>query len=483
MSNQINHIYEFGDFRLETAEQLLLRRGEPIPLTPKAFDTLLVLVQSSGHLVEKDELMKRIWADDFVEEANLARNVWTLRKVLNDDNGEHRYIETVPKRGYRFLVPVREIASDESGVLIQRRVRARIVSEEEEISEEPQVRTKPAIRPRHVTEMMAQPLTHPRRYEYRNAALWAFTIALLLGIATIGGVLFRNALSKGPTKAIESAAVLPFSNLSNDPELDYLSEGITENLINRLSQASRLKIIAHNSVLRYKGKQIDPKKVGNELGVQAVLIGRLEARGGELSISSELVDTRDGSHLWGENYDRRISDLQSLQRELAQDMATALRLQFSGEEQTRLTQPHTRNAEAYQLYLKGRYFWNKRTTEGIKKGLECFEQAIRLDPDYAAAYVGLADCYGVLSQAGDSSPNDVMPKAKAAALNALRIDETLAEAHASLAMIDELYDWNWKSADTEFKRAIELNPNYATAHHWYAMYLSAMEDTMKHWRK
>src|SRR5438034_5840985 len=224
MSNQINHIYEFGDFRLETAEQLLLRRGEPIPLTRKAFDTLLVLVQSSGHLIEKDELMKRVWADDFVEEANLARNVWTLRRALNDDNGEHRYIETVPKRGYRFLVPVREIASDESGVLIQRRVRARIVSEEEEISDAPQVLTKPAMRPRPITDMMAQPLTHPRLYEYRNAALWVFTIAVLLGIATIAGVLIRNASSRSPGKAIESAAVLPFSNLSNDPELAYLSE-------------------------------------------------------------------------------------------------------------------------------------------------------------------------------------------------------------------------------------------------------------------
>ena len=478
MSKQINQIYEFGDFRLETAEQLLLRRGQPISLTPKAFDTLLVLVQSSGHLVEKDELMKRVWADAFVEEANLARNVWALRKTLEDDNGEHRYIETVPKRGYRFIAPVREVASADTGVLIQRRVRARIVSEEEETPEEPQVRTKPTIPPGSVVEtrgpMTALSLSTPRNRKRRNAALGLLAIAILIVAVAIPTVVIRNARSGSTSKTIESVAVLPFNNLSNDPELDYLSEGITENLINRLSQVSRLKIIAHNSVFRYKGKQVDPQKVGGELGVQAILIGRLEARGGELSISGELVDARDGTHLWGDHYERKLSDLQSLQGELAQDMASALRLQLSGEEKTRFGQGYTRNAEAYQLYLKGRYFWNKRTTEGMKKGLESFEQAIRLDPDYAAAYVGLADCYGVLSQVGDFSPNDVMPKAKAAALDALRIDETIAEAHASLAMIDELYDWNWKSADTEFKRAIELNPNYATAHHWYAMYLSAM---------
>ena len=445
MSNQINHIYEFGDFRLETAEQLLLRRGEPIPLTPKAFDTLLVLVQSSGHLVEKDELMKRVWADAFVEEANLARNVWALRKTLEDDHGEHRYIETVSKRGYRFIAPVREVVIPDNGVLIQRRVRARIVSEEEETSEEPQVRTKVTMPLGSVVEtrpITALSLATPRNRKRRNAVLGLLAIAILVVAVAIPTAVIRNARSGTTSKTIESVAVLPFNNLSNDPELDYLSEGLTENLINRLSHVSRLKIIAYNSVFRYKGKQIDPQKVGRELGVQAVLIGKLEARGGELSIIGELVDARDGTHLWGDHYERKLSDLQSLQGELAQDMAAALRLQFSGEEKTRLAQPHPVNAEAYQLYLKGRYFWNKRTTEGIKKGLECFEQAIRLDPDYAAAYVGLADCYGVLSQTRDFSPNDVMPKAKAATLNALRIDETLAEAHASLAMIEQLYDWN-----------------------------------------
>jgi len=210
------------------------------------------------------------------------------------------------------------------------------------------------------------------------------------------------------------------------------------------------------------------------LGVQEILIGRVIQRGTDLSIGAELVDTRDGRHVWGERYDRKISDVQFLQSELAQEIASQLRLPLSGEKETRFDQRNTRDVEAYQLYLKGRYFWNKRTREGIKKGIEFFEQSVRIDPNYSLPYAGLADCYNVLGQLGEFSPNEAIPKAKAAALNALRLDDTLAEAHASLALIYEGYDWNWTAAEAEFKRAIELNPNYATAHHWYAMHLSAL---------
>jgi len=475
MTKQINHIYEFGEFQLQTAERLLLRAGKPISLTPKAFETLLVLVQSSGHVIDKDELMRQVWPDTVVEEANLARNVYALRRALGDDhNREHQLIETVPKCGYRFLAPVTEVSDEGNGFLIQRRIRARIISEEEETSEASQVLdgvTLPARQGETQRAILTLPQPHTRAR--RNAMLGLLTLAVLAALV-ITVILILNARSRSAATPIESVAVLPFANLSNDPELDYLAEGLTENLINRLSHVSRLKIIARNSVFRYKGNQIDPQKAGRELGVQAVLIGRLETHGGELLISSELVDARDGTHLWGDHYERKVNDLQALQTELAQDMAGALRLEFSGEEKTRLARPSTMNPEAYQLYLKGRYYWNKRTRESEKKGLECFEHAINLEPDYALAYVGLADSYSVLSQSGALSPNEVMPKAKAAALKALKIDDTLAEAHASMALIDELYDWDWKDAESEFKRAIELNPNYATSHHWYAMYLSAM---------
>jgi DNA-binding winged helix-turn-helix (wHTH) protein len=255
MSKQINHIYEFGEFRLETSERLLLRNGHPISLTPKAFETLLALVRSGGHLVEKDELMKQIWADAYVEEANLARNVWALRKALADDNDEHRYIETVPKLGYRFVAPVTELSGEANGVVIQRRVRARIVSEEVEDSENPGTPTELQLPTRLVGETTALDFAVPRKRKRRIATWGLLTIAGLVAAIAIAGLIIRNARSRLSPTTIESMAVLPFTNLTNDPELDYVSDGITENLINRLSQKSRLKIIAYNSVFRYKGKR------------------------------------------------------------------------------------------------------------------------------------------------------------------------------------------------------------------------------------
>jgi len=231
MSKQINHIYELGEFHLETAERLLLRQGKPISLTPKAFETLLVLVRSGGHVVEKDELMKRVWADSFVEESNLARNVWALRKALGDDNGEHSYIETVPKLGYRFVAPVTELADEETGVLIRRRVRARIVSEEEETSEEPPPRTEVKTPTAQVAETIrptsALSLATPRNRRRRSALLGLLVIAALAVALLITGIIIRNARSGSAARPIESVAVMPFTNLSNDPELDYRSQRIS----------------------------------------------------------------------------------------------------------------------------------------------------------------------------------------------------------------------------------------------------------------
>lgn len=462
MSNPVNVLYEFGEFRLEPAERLLRHKGTAVPLTPKAFETLLVLVQRSGRLVEKDELLKEVWADTYVEEANLARLIWTLRKALGDEDRQHRFIETIPKRGYRFVAPVTELPADEAvDVIVQRRVRARIVTE---------------------SEVSAQPKT--ASVGNRKPLLFVSVGVGVILLAVVAVLLARNANRTPSVERIESIAVLPFSN--SDPELEYLSEGITENIINRLSHASNLKMIARSSVYRYKGRQVDPNQAGKELGVQAVLIGQVALANGNVSISTELVNVRDGRRLWGDRYERTIDDLRFFQGELAQNIANALQLQLSGEKQTRLDRNHTRDSEAYQLYLKGRHFWNKRTTESMQKGLEFFQQAIAKDPNYALAYSGLADCYSVLSQFGAIPPNEAMPKAKAAALEALRIDETLAEAHASLAVINQLYDWNWSAAEKEFKRAIELNPNHATAHHWYAMYLSAVgkhEEALLHIRQ
>ncbi|HEY3027988.1 MAG TPA: tetratricopeptide repeat protein [Pyrinomonadaceae bacterium] len=468
MSKEINHIYEFGEFRLETAERLLLRNGQPISLTPKAFETLLVLVRSGGHLVEKDELMKQVWADAFVEEANLARNIWALRKALGDDNGKHLYIETVPKLGYRFVAPVTELVNETNDVLIQRRVRARIVSEEEEYPDTPMGAIEAKVPTRLIAQMTASSLATVRNRRLRNAAL---AIGGLVAATVIVGLLIRNGRSRPSPKTIESVAVLPFTNLTNDPELDYVSDGITENLINRLSQKSRLKIIAYNSVFRYKGKEIDAQEVGKAFGVQALLVGRVTQRGNELSVSTELIDVRDGSHIWGDHRERTVTDLRFLQQELTQDVTDSLHLQFTSDEQKEGARRYTDDTEAYQNYLKGRYFWNKRTEAGLRRGIEYFQKSVERDPTYAPAYAGLADSYIILANWRFAPSAEAYEKARAAALRSLELDPQLAEAKTSLAYTTLLYQWDWNGAEQEFREAIALNPNYASAHHFYSICL------------
>ncbi len=274
-------------------------------------------------------------------------------------------------------------------------------------------------------------------------------------------------------KAIDSLAVLPLTNASADPDADYLSDGITESLINSLSQVPKLRVIARSTAFRYKGHEPDPQTVGHDLKVGAVLTGRVVQRGDALIIQADLVDTGDGSQLWGERYNRKLSDIFAVQEEIAKEISEKLRPRLTGEEKKRLTKRHTENTEAYQLYLKGRYYWNKRTEEGVKKGIEYFQHAIEKDPGYALAYTGLADSYAVLGYYNYLPSKEAYPRAKAAATKALAIDDTLAEAHASLANT-RYYDWNWAQAERELMRAIELNPNYATAHHWYGLYFFEM---------
>ncbi|MGH9941886.1 MAG: protein kinase domain-containing protein [Pyrinomonadaceae bacterium] len=269
-------------------------------------------------------------------------------------------------------------------------------------------------------------------------------------------------------QAINSVAVLPFINVNADPNTEYLSDGIADSLINSLSQLSDLKVMSFNSVSRYKGGPFNAQTVGRELKVQAVVIGRLTQQGDELAINVELVDARDLSRIWGAQYNRRSAGVLALQQEIAEELSENLHLKLNSQEQGRLAKSYTENPEAYQLYLKGRFFWNKRSGEGLQRGIEHFDQAIALDPGYALAYAGLADCYGLLPNYSSTSPTDALPRAKAAALKALELDDQLAEAHTSLGLVKKDYDWDFASADREFRRAIELNPNYATAYHWQA---------------
>jgi TolB-like protein/Tfp pilus assembly protein PilF len=302
----------------------------------------------------------------------------------------------------------------------------------------------------------------------------ALAIALLvLVIGAVGLSLYLRA--RNTEVAIDSIAVLPFEDQNHDLDTEYLSDGVTESIINSLTQLPNLRVIARSSAFRYKGKQTDPITAANELGVRAVLTGRILQRGENLTVSAELIDARDKKQLWGERYERKVSDLLSVQRDIAQEITANLRLKLSGEEKERLTKHYTENPEAYQLYLKGRYFLNARTEESTGKAIEYFQQAIAKDPVYALAYSGLADSYSALVFPIEAvTPREAMPKAKEAAMKALAIDDALAEAHASLGYVKFYFDWDWPGAEIEFKRGIELNPAYAEGHHYYSHYLVAM---------
>jgi TolB-like protein/Tfp pilus assembly protein PilF len=301
-------------------------------------------------------------------------------------------------------------------------------------------------------------------------------------IVLVGAVVFIAALavfaylylSRKTNAAIQSVAVLPFTNQSGNADVEYLSDGITESLINSLSQLPNLSVKARSTVFHYKGKDVTPQQVGSELSVQGVLNGRFMQRGDQLTLSLELVDARTGNQIWGEQYNRTTAELVSLQSEIARDVSNKLRVKLSGVDEQRLTKNYTANPEAYQLYLKGRFYWNKRTGEALKTSVEYFNQAIEKDPNYALAYTGLADAYQLIPAFQAGSPKEYSVKARAAATKSLALDDTLSEAHASLAVVLWGYDWNFAAANREFQRAIELNPNYATAHHWYGENLAMM---------
>jgi TolB-like protein/DNA-binding winged helix-turn-helix (wHTH) protein/Tfp pilus assembly protein PilF len=436
VSQEARWLYEFGPFRLDPAERKLMRGKEIVPLMPKAFDTLHLLVRNSGHLMEKDDLIRMLWPDAFVEEGSLSNNIFLLRKALG---GDPEFIETVPRRGYRFVGAVRQFPSAAPAHL-------------EKL-------------PEAVATAIASHPAKPGRTWRSRAGLWTAAF-VLLALLAYAGWFYRVASPGG--EAINSVAVLPFVNASGDPNAEYLSDGITDSLIDSLSQLPNLKVMSRDTAFRFKGKETDPQSIGHQLGVRAIFKGRVTQRGGTLNISAELIDSRDGSHIWGQQYDRKLADMATLREEIAGEMASALRLRLTPADEKRLAKSFTANPEAYQDYLKGRYWWNKSTKEGFDKGIEYFQQAIAKDPTYALAYSGLADCYSSLAESGLVPFREVYLRAKDAALKAVELDDTLAEAHGSLALVRSSYDWDWAGADREIRRAIELNPSYADAHRLHA---------------
>lgn len=446
MTVREQRFYEFGPLRLNPAERLLERDGQPISLTPKVFDTLRVLVEHAGYLVEKDDLMRLVWPDATVEEANLAQNISVLRKTLGTAPDGREYIETVPKHGYRFIAKVREVARNADTPM-----------------------ESPA-------EGAGAPVALPPA---RKSPWWIPALAVVVVPLVIGaGVWYRVRAKNDLAERRVMLAVLPFENLSGNPDQEYFSNGLTEEMITQLGrlEPDRLGVIARTSAMQYKNGRKDTRQIADELGVDYILEGSVRREGDRVRVTAQLIQARDRSHLWAEDYDRDLRDILALQSEVAGAIAQQIRVKLTPQQHARLGQAAPVNAEAYENYLKGRFFWNKRTVEGHQRAIEFFERALALDPNYEPAYAGLADAYALLG----SWPNAVLPRrdamtrAREAAQKALAFDESLADAHASLGFVKMHYDWDFSGAEHEFLRAIALNPGYATAHHWYAYDLVAL---------
>jgi TolB-like protein/Tfp pilus assembly protein PilF len=308
----------------------------------------------------------------------------------------------------------------------------------------------------------------------RSPARWISVAVTLLLLSAVGVGLYRWLVNR-PPQTVTSLAVLPFANVSGDPNTEYLSDGLTESLIDRLSQLPNVKVMSRSSVFRYKGKDADVQQAARALNVEAVVMGQVTQQGDDLTINVELVRANDNSRLWGGQYNRKIADILNVQQDITREISESLRQTITGEGQRQIARRNTENPEAYQLYLRGRYFWYRRTEEGLRKSIEYYEQAIKNDPNYALAYVGLSDSYGMTtSTASTFPPSEAGLKAKEAALRALELDDTVSEAHVSLGRVKMNFEWDWPAAEREFRRAIELNPTYAEAHHMYAHYLMAM---------
>jgi TolB-like protein/DNA-binding winged helix-turn-helix (wHTH) protein/tetratricopeptide (TPR) repeat protein len=417
--------FKIGEWLVSPALNQISTNGKKNRVEPKAMQVLLQLAKAGG-VVNKERLISAVWPDVFVSDDVLPGCVASLRRAFDDSARNPQVIETIPKSGYRILLPV-EWSNGNSAT------------------------PSTAILP-------------PARKVNR---MWGLIVVAVVGcivaaLATWGLALHRS---------YESVAILPLVNATADPETQYLSDGISESVIDDLSQATALRVMAWTTVSRYRSAPSDIRDLGRQLGVNAVFTGRLRRQGDRLVVQTELTDAATGRHLWGKQYDSPISDLLGLQGQLAEDIATNLRVHLTGADERKIVSHYRASPEAYQLYLKGRLFWNERNRESLLKAIYYFEQAIKIDPKYALAYSGLADSYNLLDDWGSTPPRDSFPKARDAAEKALSLDDSLAEAHTSLAQFHGSYEWNWKEAEREYRRAIELNPNYATAHQWYAMFL------------
>ena len=432
--------YIFEDFQIDSARRLLIRRsdGEPITLTPKAFQVLLLLVENGGRLVTKSDLMNGVWSDTFVEEGNLTQTISVLRKALGENPGEHRFIVTESGKGYRFVAPVTQLNG-------------------------------------HVARHIAQGPSTP---EVASAPGKPYLIGLvtILAIAVVAGLFYflnRTTATQDPsTLGVKSIAVLPFHGIEADDDNNVLGIGMADAVIARLSRIKSVVVRQTGNLLRSSDATPEAVRIGRQINVDAVLEGSIQKADGRIRVAVRLFRVGDGSLVWAENFDERETDIFVLQDTIAERVARSLSLQLSTDEAKNINRRSTDNLEAYHLYNKGRFFWNRRSNDDLRKSVRLYEQAIAKDPNFALAYAGIAESYVLLQKYSDVYTSDAFPKAKDAAEKALALDPNLAEGHAALALYKEQYEWNWPDAEEEFKKAIASNPNYATAHQWYGEFLA-----------
>jgi DNA-binding winged helix-turn-helix (wHTH) protein/TolB-like protein/tetratricopeptide (TPR) repeat protein len=469
MISPVKHVFEFGTFRVDTAERVLLREGELVPLTPKVFDILLLLVENNGHVIDKDRLMREIWHNTFVEEGNLTQNISVLRKVLSDGARGQQYIQTIPRRGYRFVGYVNEVL-DHSDLIIEEHTLARVVVEEHQTD-------APIAAPSSAIAVSSSSLDDKlRRSTKLGLRQWALVASLplaVLAFAIAYGVWSnakdQRALTPGESRSL---AVLPFRALSANSSDEFLGLGMTDALISKLSNVKQLRVRPTSAVRKLSSEERDAAAVGKELGVDSVVEGSVQRDGERIHISVRLIDSRENRTLWSNVFDEQFTDIFAVEDAISEHVAQAMAVKLTEAERAQLGKHYTVDPEAHELYLQGRFYLNKFTEDGTKLARKYFEQAIAQDSHYALAYSGLAESYA-FGEIG-LPPQEAFPNARDAATRALDLDETLGEAHAALAQVGFLWDWDWAAAEKQFKRAIELNPGDPEIHHMYAHYLSAM---------
>ena len=466
--------FRFGPFESRPSSRELYRHGLKIKIRPQPLQLLNSLLSRPGEVVTRESLREQLWSSEtFVDfEQGLNTAVKELRAALGDVASDPRYIQTLPKLGYRFIGRVEVVArpvNQVRDVSLQRGpgVASQTDGGDLSASDEPAFVKAGEVEVAETTSARGP---------------WALGVALaLIAALSAGGYFYWSRLHKRTQPAVDGRrmlAVLPFENLTGDASQEYFSDGLTEEMIAQMGHTDpqHLGVIARTSVMHYKhtNEQID--QIGRELGVQYILEGSVRRDADKMRITAQLIQTKDQSHIWSHEYDRSPNSLLSLQGEIAQEISDAIQLTIGnrGPMQSALAaaSPAPKSYEAYDLYLQGRYFWNKRTADGFHRSVDCFEQAIGRDPGYARAYAGLADSYALMAAYYIAPQDELIPKARAAALKALELDASLAEAHASLALIARNYDWDWQTAEKEFRRAIALDPNYATGHQWYAEHLA-----------